>query len=880
MQKRIGILITVLLSLICLVFLVCCDEKPDEPSVCSTHTDSDSNGKCDLCDTVITTQNPQDKPCEVCADTDGDRKCDVCSNSVAPELPAPCEHEDAEYDGKCDLCKESMADALTLINLRKTDFTIVAANGLDGDSVLRIKKLSADLDKLGVKMPFYTEKDAPENEYEIIFGETTSRGEEYLIDSHELGLKGYAIKIIGKKIVVVAGSSESLATAIDVLKSEFFGIGEKTVVLINRVAYPSQNISVVQNDYKVNTITLNGNDIVGYKIATDKKNADSKVAAGKLQKLLYENTGYWLTVVDSSEVSSNAIYIDIVEKCGEDGFSFTVGEGYMRFESEYITSISREPCKFFEMAIEQCEGATLALDSGSAFTKNVHFVYYKDFGAVGDGITNDFAAIAKAHEYANKGGHKKIVAESGKTYYLDKTAYNIYIKCDVDWTGAKFIIDDSTILSSDTVKNYDVFYINSSYSVSSFSASKSAVIQAINAAGGIDRKNITKIDLGLGYPAILKVYNSSHKNYIRTGSNATSGESQLEVILVDEYGNIDPSTPFMFDYEKITSIYAYRIDEEPLSIVGGEFTTIANSTTSLSFSYKRGINITRSNVTVSGVKHYVVGEGEKGSPYGYFIGIENANNILLDECVFTARKTYYDGNTGVGSYEFSSRYSVGVTWKKCTQANLFDADGKPLSNDVWGVMDSNYCKNLKFSECSLNRFDTHHGVLNTEITNSKLKNIRIVGAGTLLIENVELYGNTLISLREDYGAFWHGDVIIKDVTMMPTSSDVQMFEVRWYNHDFGYQTALPENIVIDGLNVQGDNKTVNLFLESFANSSHKILQDEFEKPNSQTGEVTVTPNKNKMLPPEKIEIKNSPDIEIILPGEDVEFFKDTVMTVE
>ena len=30
------------------------------------------------------------------------------------------------------------------------------------------------------------------------------------------------------------------------------------------------------------------------------------------------------------------------------------------------------------------------------------FVYYSDFGAVGDGVTNDFEAIREAHIYANE----------------------------------------------------------------------------------------------------------------------------------------------------------------------------------------------------------------------------------------------------------------------------------------------------------------------------------------------------------------------------------------------------------------------------------------------------------------------------------------------
>ena len=31
-----------------------------------------------------------------------------------------------------------------------------------------------------------------------------------------------------------------------------------------------------------------------------------------------------------------------------------------------------------------------------------NFVCYEDFGAVGDGVADDFAAIYRAHEYANE----------------------------------------------------------------------------------------------------------------------------------------------------------------------------------------------------------------------------------------------------------------------------------------------------------------------------------------------------------------------------------------------------------------------------------------------------------------------------------------------
>ena len=78
------------------------------------------------------------------------------------------------------------------------------------------------------------------------------------------------------------------------------------------------------------------------------------------------------------------------------------------------------------------------------------YVTYEDFGAVGDGKTEDFAAICKTHEYANK--HKLTVKGTpGKTYYIRDTkcgtdeVHTAIIKTNVDWCGAHFIIDDTNL---------------------------------------------------------------------------------------------------------------------------------------------------------------------------------------------------------------------------------------------------------------------------------------------------------------------------------------------------------------------------------------------------------------------------------------------------
>ena len=77
---------------------------------------------------------------------------------------------------------------------------------------------------------------------------------------------------------------------------------------------------------------------------------------------------------------------------------------------------------------------------------NGDYVTYKQFGAKGDGKTNDYAAIVATHEYANA-NNKKVKADAGAVYYVDKmdpkNPKGAIIKTDTDWTGAEFIIDDS-----------------------------------------------------------------------------------------------------------------------------------------------------------------------------------------------------------------------------------------------------------------------------------------------------------------------------------------------------------------------------------------------------------------------------------------------------
>ena len=44
-------------------------------------------------------------------------------------------------------------------------------------------------------------------------------------------------------------------------------------------------------------------------------------------------------------------------------------------------------------------------------------VFYSEYGAIGDGVNDDHAAILAAHKAANEKGYE-VKADEGKTYYI------------------------------------------------------------------------------------------------------------------------------------------------------------------------------------------------------------------------------------------------------------------------------------------------------------------------------------------------------------------------------------------------------------------------------------------------------------------------------
>jgi hypothetical protein len=308
----------------------------------------------------------------------------------------------------------------------------------------------------------------------------------------------------------------------------------------------------------------------------------------------------------------------------------------------------------------------------------------------------------------------------------------------------------------------------------------------------------------------VRVEDSGKRRFIRQGVNQNSGTPQSDCFVLRRDGSIEGEIDW--DYAAITKIEVRPIDERPLLLKGGIFTTIANRVKSEhGYNYwARNILVTRSNTTVDGLTHHVTGETEVGQPYRGFLAFSRCSNITLRDCFVTGHKIYTTmvppgKPVSMGSYDLHADDVVNLTLTGCRMDNICDVK-------LWGVIATNFCKNILIENCSLSRMDTHQGVSGSYTVRGTTlghQGLNAIGRGTLTVENSTLNGQSLISLRSDYGSTWEGIVVIRNCRWIPNCGGmIQPFVIDATNdgqHDFGYPCFMPQEIAIDGLVIEDRN---------------------------------------------------------------------------
>lgn len=419
-------------------------------------------------------------------------------------------------------------------------------------------------------------------------------------------------------------------------------------------------------------------------------------------------------------------------------------------------------------------------------------VSYEAFGAVGDGVADDLPAIVEAHAFANE--HRlPVKSNPAATYHLGRRALTATITTDTDWSTSKFTIDDTDV--EDHRKS--LFAVRST-------------LEPVE----LKIETLTRDQQTLNVPppsdCWVRVESNKKRIYIRRGLNQNSGTPQRDCFILRRDGTIEGAIDW--EYDPPTKIEARPIDEQPLTLRGGVFTTIANRMKQeKGYNYwSRNISISRSNTVVEGVTHHITGEGEFGHPYSGFLNIGRCANVTLRDCFVTGHRTYQTiGSAGkpvsMGTYDISANEVVNFTMSGVRMDNI--CDGK-----LWGVIGTNFCKNLVLEDCTLSRMDTHQGVSGVYVIRRCTlghAGLNAIGRGTLTVEDSTLNGRSLLSFRGDYGSTWEGDVVIRNSRWIPgCGAKVQPYLIGGSNdgqHDFGYPCFMPREVTIDGLFIDDRN---------------------------------------------------------------------------
>jgi hypothetical protein len=440
------------------------------------------------------------------------------------------------------------------------------------------------------------------------------------------------------------------------------------------------------------------------------------------------------------------------------------------------------------------------------------FVDYEQFGAKGDGETDDMEAICAAHAYANE-LKLPVKTKPDATYYIGPKALTAVIETDVDWSTTRFTIDD-TAADNHKLSCFIVKSVHMPYEVDIPSLSR-------------DQK---QLELGLDNDCYVIVTNSNVKRFIRYGLNQNNGTPQTDCFVVNKDGSI--VSPIDWDYSEISQAEAWPIDETELNISGGIFTTLANRGESKYDYYSRGIDITRSRTVVDGVTHYIAGEVGHGSPYRGFLSAMRCAYVTFQNCFVSGHKIYRtigaaSQPVSMGSYDLHANSVVDIKLLNCRMNNITD-------QTRWGVIASNFCKNIWVENCTISRLDAHMGVSGTYTVKDSIigwQGVKAIGRGRLTLDNVVSYAHTLVEFRGDYGSTWEGDVIIRDCKWVPPGGEkrhLELFGMRNNGtHNFGYVCYMPQNVEIvnlhiDDSNVQQQVDGLYLFADPCGQSTHDL----------------------------------------------------------
>ena len=787
-------------------------------------------------------------------------------------------------------------DGLALISNNIARFQIVYTNEMGSAGIREAEALVTKLTELGVKVrPAVSDKDAKDvRDCEIIIGTgARNRGDEVNVDRRYLGEDGILIKIVGTRIVIAGGNAKMQKQAVKHYVEEEMGINDKKTKELPELAVNPEFFMEMLTEYYFESIKIDGTDIREYTLIEDFDSVSYSLAKiSAFREDLYDQSGIWLNLgstelIDTYEKKIIIRYNPAMEE--KAGFASYIEDGDWIIECAYANAFDDAYEELLDKLIFDEVKKNVNIPATLYFTKKVSEVTYEQFGAVGDGVVDDYDALYRTHVYANQSG-QKVLGKEGAVYYVKLLPKTIPVKTDVDLGGATIVVNDK---GSDAYKTRRI-------SLFTFERDNPGVIlneEQIDEIAGTD----VVVDYGdtampwlapyIAEKSIVMLTNKYHKDVIRYGVNQSNGEDRKDVFIMYPDGSIDPETEVCFYFDEISQIEIYSVNDTPVTIENGKFINqcceVVPETQYMNkyHDYARGLKIHRSNVTIKNIVHEMEDEPEidtsvaatwgkcqESYPYYAFIYTDKTYNLLVTDCTITGHTTYYEVKpktsssvadpdpVAQGTYDLAIERSINVKFYNVVQS----APTGLGDSRYWGIMTSNWSKDMTFEKCDINRFDAHRTFWGARLIDCNIgHSINLVGGGDLYMENVtKMVSATYISVRGDYGGTFRGNITMVDCTLAGVKSYNSVNggvynpsdkynsgtiinvgfqrqngwstedQVGYWDWDFGYECYMPINVVMDNF-TDGTTEGAVIF-PAFCNEVFTTIRSPLHKTESVT----------------------------------------------
>lgn len=420
--------------------------------------------------------------------------------------------------------------------------------------------------------------------------------------------------------------------------------------------------------------------------------------------------------------------------------------------------------------------------------KRLKFVTYDMFKQ--DGLSDE-EVIKQAHLFANE--HDLPVKNSSGVYHIESLR-EIPIKTSTDWGNTEIHINEefNTKRGVFIVEDEEERYTLPPNALPTLNLRKGQTV--IPELAPYENSFIVIV-----YNTYLVRSTTGDRNYDRDFFYVTSGGKII--------GDITQNNA------SIEAIHVHPVSEKKITIKGGVFHLSGDTSKIEPTGYiKTGIENRRSNVTFINQEVRFDKDVTANNRDGFYY-LSNCYNVEIDGVGLPPVNTTPGG------------YAIGGSNVLNLSLNNIRGEG----HQKWGLIGTNFIRNLYVNNCNVNRIDIHYGGWNIYINNSNIGNrgISLQGGGDLFITNTLVTNNRFITFRSDYGGIWDGDVRINNGTLKPYDDHGEpIYSIIThsfdYNHIYNKELVFTRSISIqdftfDFSDLTGDHVNKNAYMLNYPN---------------------------------------------------------------